>query len=112
MSSPVDPSSPFARVPSLREKLVTLVSFVFMTSLSASLPLFVEISFKELHSWLALYGVTFFGLMSLHSWKSIRNKWSIQEDNDASGGLLAVLQSIWTLFAIAGLWLLARYVLP
>ena len=83
-----------------------------MTGLCASLPLFVEISFKDFHTWLALYGVIFFGLMSFHSWKSICNKWSIQEDNEASRGPLAVFQSVWTMLAIAGLWLLARYVLP
>lgn len=112
MSEPPDPSSPFARIESRREKTATLVAFVFMTGLCASLPLFMDVSLKDFHTWLALYGVIFFGSMSIHSWKSIRNNWSIQEDNQASRGPLAIFQSIWAMLALAALWLLARYVLP
>lgn len=112
MSSPPDPSSPFARIPSRREKSVTLIAFVFMTGLCASLPLFVEVSLKDFHTWLALYGVIFFGLMSVHSWKSIRKNWSIYEDNQASSRPLAFFQSAWAMLALAVLWLLSRYLLP
>lgn len=44
--------------------MVTLVAFVFMTGLCASLPLFMDVSLKDFHTWLALYGVIFFGSMS------------------------------------------------
>jgi hypothetical protein len=112
MSAAPDPESPFARVQSRREKTVTLVAFAFMTGLCASLPLFVEASIKDFHTWLALYGVLFFGSMSVHSWKSIRENWSIHEDNRASSGPLALFQSVWTMVALVALWLLARYFLP
>ena len=112
MSAPQDPESPFTRVESRREKTLTLVAFVFMTGLCASLPLFAEVSLKDLHTWLAVYGVIFFGSMSVHSWRSIRRGWSIRESNDASRGPLAVFQSIWTMLALAALWLLARHILP
>ena len=112
MTSPPDPNSPFLRVESRREKTVTLVALVFMTLLCASLPLFIEVSLKDFHTWLALYGVIFFGSMSVHSWKSIRNNWSIHEDNQASRGPLAIFQSVWVKLALAVLWLLARYILP
>ena len=112
MSAAPDPESPFARVQSRREKTVTLVAFVFMTGLCASLPLFVEVGIKDFHTWLALYEVLFFGSMSVHSWKSIRENWSIHEDNQVSRGPLALFQSVWTMVALVALWLLARYLLP
>ena len=112
MAPPIDPNSPFARIPSRREKTGTLVTFIFLTGLCASLPMFDDVSLKEFHTWLALYGLIFFGLMSVHSWKSIRNNWSIQEDNAASSGALKFFQSNWTMLVVAVLWLLARYLLP
>ena len=112
MSAAPDPGSPFARVPSRREKTVTLVAFAFMTGLCASLPLFMEVSIKDFHTWLALYGVLFFGSMSVHSWKSIRNNWSVHEDNQASRGPLAIFQSVWTMLVLVTLWLLARNFWP
>ncbi len=112
MPASPDPESPFARVESRREKTVTLAAFVFMTGLCASLPLFADVNLKDFDTWLAIYGVIFFGSMSVHSWRSIRRNWSIHESNDASRGPLAIFQSIWTMLALAALWLLARYTLP
>ena len=70
--------------------MVTLVAFVFMTGLCASLPLFMDVSLKDFHTWLALYGVIFFGSMSIHSWKSIRNNWSIQEEGTSNNPRFSV----------------------
>jgi hypothetical protein len=84
MSPSPDPESPFARVQSPREKGVTLFAYLVLLTLSASLPLLVDLSLREFHTWLSLYGIAFFGAMSLHSWRSIRNNWSVREDNVAT----------------------------
>lgn len=111
MSSSPDPHAPFARVESRREKAVALGAYLFLLTFCASMTLFVELSLKEFHTWLILYGIVFFGTMSFHSWKSIRSNWSVHEDNIASSRPLAILQSIWTLLAVCLVWLSFRFFL-
>ena len=106
------PESPFSRIPSRREKLFTLATFIFLFGLCLSVPIFFGINLKNFQDWLALYGIVFFGVMTRHSWQSVNKKWSIQEDNDASRAPLSKLQSKWTILFLVGLWLLARYALP
>jgi hypothetical protein len=64
-----------------REKLYQLLVFVFFSVFEISYLLYSQPTFSKLGDWIILGGAFFFPIMALISWRSIRNDWSAEKED-------------------------------
>ena len=109
MESPETPD-PFLRVPSRREKWAMLILHAFFAVSSFVVMVWaLDVDPRQPATWMCGYGSLFFGMNTLHSWRSIKNGWSIREDNqDFHGPLFSWTTSKWLFLALVLGWYSAK----
>jgi hypothetical protein len=102
----LEPQDPFLRVESPREKWFSLVTNAFLAVFSILVVIWaLDGDMRQPATWICGYGGLFFGMNTLHSWRSIKHGWNIREENrDFYGPLFSWITSKWLFIALVLGW--------
>lgn len=102
--------SPFHRVESQREKWLSLITnATFSSGMIIMVVWMFDADLRQPIAWLIGYGGLFFGMNALHSWRSIRYGWNIEESNkDFYSPMFSWTTSKWLFLALTLGWYAAK----
>jgi hypothetical protein len=95
-----------------REKRNQFLGFVFFSVFELGYLFFSRPTFSSLVDWLILAGAIFFPIMALISWRSMRNDWSVEKEDQTftrTFGYIVLAPILLVVAVIAGFALFSAF---